>query len=42
MSDLRVEIADGIGRIVLDRPDAKNALTTEDRKSIRLNSSHRT
>ena len=34
MSDLRVEIADGIGRIVLDRPDAKNALTAEMRDGI--------
>ena len=31
---LRVEIADGIGRIILARPDAKNALTAEMRDGI--------
>jgi len=35
MSDLRVERGDdGVGRIVLDRPDAKNALTAEMRDGI--------
>ena len=31
---LRVEHADGVGRIVLDRPDARNALTIEMRDGI--------
>ena len=35
MSDLRIEHDDdGIGRITLDRPDAKNALTAEMRDGI--------
>ncbi|MFM8971245.1 MAG: enoyl-CoA hydratase/isomerase family protein [Actinomycetota bacterium] len=35
MSDLRVDVDDdGVGRIVLDRPDAKNALTAEMRDGI--------
>ena len=34
MSDVRYEVAGGVGRITLDRPQAKNALTTEMRDEL--------
>ncbi|MEX2459265.1 MAG: enoyl-CoA hydratase-related protein [Actinomycetota bacterium] len=34
MGDVRYAVADGVGRITLDRPQAKNALTTEMRDEL--------